>query len=69
MKVIWTEKAADELERIDNFIRADKPDAASRVTNTIYNAIMSLPQFPYRGRLQGDGAFACMLPTVPYIVL
>jgi len=30
---------------------------------------MSLPQLPYRGRLQRDGAFAWVLPTVPRLVL
>ena len=69
MKIIWTEKAAGELEQIDHFIRADKPDAATRVTNIIYDAIMHLPQFPFRGRLRADASFAYVLPTVPYIVL
>ena len=70
MKVIWTDGASNDLEAIADYIRADKPDAAHRVTNTIYDAIMRLPSFPYRGRIRDeDSSLEYVLPTVPYIVL
>lgn len=51
MRLLWTAKAAADLERIVERIRIDNPDAALHVARTIHQSIASLRQFPNRDRL------------------
>jgi toxin ParE1/3/4 len=42
--------AADDLTRIVEYIRADNPEAARRVAQTIVEGVAALDKFPGRGR-------------------
>jgi toxin ParE1/3/4 len=50
MRVRWTTDAADDLERICDYIAEARPDTARRVARTITKGIASLHAFPNRGR-------------------
>jgi plasmid stabilization system protein ParE len=50
MRVRWTTDAADDLERICDYIAADRPEAARRIAVDITLAIGGLSAFPNRGR-------------------
>jgi toxin ParE1/3/4 len=51
MRVRWTTNAADDLARIVERIREDKPSAAQHVAKTIFTTVAALRTFPNRGRL------------------
>jgi addiction module RelE/StbE family toxin len=51
MKVIWSPRAAADLERIANAIEKDKPDAAAKVASRIYHRLMALETTPEIGRI------------------
>ena len=42
--------AADDLERICDYIAETSPDSAQRIAKAIVEGIASLPAFPNRGR-------------------
>ena len=48
-RVRWTLAASSELESIGEFIARDKPAAAFRVTNDLFELAESLAQFPFLG--------------------
>ena len=48
MQLRWTEEAADDLERIANYLFEHAPEHAERIARAIYNAPLSLLEFPYR---------------------
>ena len=51
MKLIWTRRAADQLEGVVEAIAAaDHPDAAVEWAGRIVDAAEELPHFPLRGR-------------------
>ena len=51
MRVRWTTDAADDLERICDYIDQTSSDSARRVAATIVHGIAALRTFPNRGRL------------------
>jgi toxin ParE1/3/4 len=70
MKIIWTPRAADDLEYVVNEISADRPDAALRVAAKIYNHILMLATMPNMGRI-GDlpGTRELVFSPWPYIAV
>jgi toxin ParE1/3/4 len=50
MRVRWTTDAADDLQRICNYIAEASPDSARRIVQTIVEGVGSLRTFPDRGR-------------------
>ena len=50
MRVRWTTDAAEDLERICDFIAKDRPESARRVAETIVQGVGALDTFPERGR-------------------
>jgi toxin ParE1/3/4 len=70
MQLRWTEEAADDLERITDYLFAKTPAHAADLVNAIYNAPSLLLTFPYRGR-QGkkQGTRELVLSSLPYIVV
>ena len=50
MRVRWTTDAAEDLERICDYVAESSPDAASRIATTIVEGVASLHTFPNRGR-------------------
>jgi plasmid stabilization system protein ParE len=50
MHLRWTEDAADDLERIADYLLAHAPERAPDVVRSVYEAPSSLLTFPNRGR-------------------
>lgn len=70
MIVRWTETAFEDLQEIAEFIARDKPEAARRVVERIYQAVSALQTHPMRGRLTGTTSLReIVVNPLPYIVL
>jgi addiction module RelE/StbE family toxin len=70
MRVIWTYQAAEDLESIVNYIKQDNPEAARRVAKEIFDTVMTLPLFPYRGRKrEEDAGREVVFAPWPYIAV
>jgi toxin ParE1/3/4 len=50
MQLRWSEEAADDLERIANYLFDETPQHAPELVRAIYNAPQALLTFPHRGR-------------------
>ena len=50
MRVRWTTDAANDLERMCDYIAESRPESARRVAQTIVGGIAALETFPNRGR-------------------
>ena len=50
MRVRWTTDAADDLERICDYIAESRPESARRVTQSVVERIGTLEAFPHLGR-------------------
>jgi toxin ParE1/3/4 len=50
MRVRWTTEAADDLERICDYVARERPEAARRIALDALRAIGDLRTFPNRGR-------------------
>ena len=70
MKVLWTPRAADDLDALVDYISADRPDAALLVADKIYNHVMLLAKMPQMGR-PGDvsGTRELVFHPWPYIAV
>jgi plasmid stabilization system protein ParE len=71
MEVRWSMPAADDLERICEWIERDSPEAARRVAQTIYNRCASLKDLPHIGRPSRriQGRREITFAPLPYIVV
>jgi addiction module RelE/StbE family toxin len=68
MRVRWTTDAADDLERICDYIAESRPDSAQRVAQSVVERIGTLETFPRigrPGRVQGTREFA--FPPLPFV--
>src|SRR5262245_4161070 len=60
MQLRWTEEAADDLERIADYLLAHTPDRAPDLVRSVYHAPSVLLTFPSRGRPgKKEGASWC----------
>jgi len=71
MEVRWSEAAAEDLERICEWIDRDDPEAARRVARTIYEQCGRLRDFPNLGRASRRiaGRRELTFASLPYIVV
>lgn len=51
MRVRWTTDAADDLERICDYIADSRPESARRVAQSVVDRIGTLKTFPHLGRI------------------
>jgi toxin ParE1/3/4 len=68
MRVRWTMDAADDLERICDYIAESRPDSARRVAQSVVERIGTLETFPHLGhpgRVQGTREIA--FPPLPFV--
>ncbi|TVQ71084.1 MAG: type II toxin-antitoxin system RelE/ParE family toxin [Oceanospirillales bacterium] len=49
MKLVYTDEAIEDLQRLRNFIAVNNPSAASRIAQELVSKIELLPQFPKLG--------------------
>ena len=68
MEVRWSTFAADDLERIFQYIEKDNPTAARETVTAIYDGCGALKKFPHRGR-PGRMSGRRELVFSPYIVV
>ena len=70
MQLRWSEEAADDLERITNYLFGETPQHAPELVRAIYSAPAALLQFPHRGRHgKKEGTRELVLTPLPYIVV
>jgi addiction module RelE/StbE family toxin len=70
MRVRWTTDAADDLERICDYIAKTSPVSARRVATTIVEGIASLHEFPNRGRLgRVEGTREFVFAPLPFVAV
>jgi plasmid stabilization system protein ParE len=71
MEVRWSIPAAEDLERICEWIERDNPEAARRVARTIYDKCTLLKNSPNLGRasLRMAGRRELTFTPWPYIVV
>ncbi len=50
MRVIWSPRAVERVAEIANYIAADRPDAARRWVEQLFDLAKTLTTFPRRGR-------------------
>jgi toxin ParE1/3/4 len=71
MEIRWSLPAAEDLERICEWIARDNPEAAHRVARTIYDECSRLKEFPNLGRVSRRlaGRRELTFAPWPYIVV
>lgn len=70
MRVRWTTDAADDLERICDYIAETNPDSARRIARTIVDGVASLYTFPNRGRPgRVDGTRELVFAPLPFVAV
>ena len=70
MRVRWTTDAADDLERICDYIAQDRPEAARRVALSVVERIGTLEAFPRLGRSgRVPGTRELALPPLPFVAI
>ena len=70
MRVRWTTDAADDLERICDYIAETSPDSAHRIAQLIVDGIASLHTFPNRGRAgRVNGTREFVFAPLPFVAV
>ena len=70
MRVRWTTDAADDLERICDFIAESRPESARRVAQSVVERVGTLESFPHLGRLgRVHGTREITFPPLPYVAV
>ena len=70
MRVRWSKSAADDLERIADYLLIHAPDQAADLVRAVYDAPSTLLTFPNRGRPgRKDETRELVLTPLPYIVV
>ena len=70
MELRWTEAAADDLERIADYLFEQTPEHTPRLIQSIYDAPKKLLPFPGIGRPgRVRGTRELVIPTLPYLIV
>ncbi|CAN5773047.1 type II toxin-antitoxin system RelE/ParE family toxin [soil metagenome] len=70
MKVIWTPRAASDLDEAVDYIGTDKPGAALEVADRIYVEVAGLATMPHIGRIGlVPGTRELIFHPCPYIAV
>ena len=70
MRVRWTTDAADDLERICDYIAESRPESARRVAQSVVERIGTLEAFPHLGRPgRVEGTREIAFPPLPFIAI
>jgi toxin ParE1/3/4 len=70
MVVRWTPDASADLEQIADYISEDSLISATRVVQTIVDAIESLTLHPFRGRPgRLEDTRELIMPKLPYLIV
>jgi toxin ParE1/3/4 len=70
MQLRWTEEAANDLDRIADYLLEHAPDRAHDLLDRVYSAPTTLLTFPNRGRPgKRQGTRELVLAPLPYVVV
>ena len=70
MQLRWSEEAANDLERITNYLFEQTPQHAPELVRAVYKAPSTLLTFPHRGRPgKKESTRELVLSPLPYIVV
>lgn len=70
MELRWTTEAANDLERIADYLFEHAQAQADELVRQIYEAQSALLKFPYRGRPgKKEGTRELVITSGPYIVV
>ena len=70
MQLRWTDEAANDLERIADYLLSHTPDRAPELVRAIFDAPSTLLTFPNRGRPgKKEGTRELVLSPLPYRVV
>ena len=70
MRVRWTTDAADDLERICDYIAEDRPESARRVAQSVIERIGTLERVPNLGRVgRVQGTREITFPPLPFVAI
>jgi addiction module RelE/StbE family toxin len=70
MRVRWTTDAADDLERISDYIAKSRPESARRVAQSVVERIGTLEMFPHLGRSgRVQGTREIVFPPLPFVAV
>jgi len=70
MELRWTEEAADDLERIADYLFKFTPGHAERIVRTLYDSPARLLTAPYLGRPgKKPGTRELVVSSLPYIII
>lgn len=69
MRIVWQDKAENDLDRIADYLMADDAVAALRVVSTIRDAVQVLNEHPNIGRTgRVEGTRELVISGLPYIL-
>lgn len=68
MRIVWSDDALDDVERIHLYIRERNPIAARQVAERLFAAAASLSDFPHRGPGSTAG-FRELVIVRPYVLV
>jgi toxin ParE1/3/4 len=70
MRIRWTPSAADDLERIYNYLAKHEPQWASSTVIAIRDALRTLKQFPNQGRKGREhGTRELLHSRLPFLIV
>jgi len=70
MRLRWTEGAANDLQRISDYLFEQNPAAAASIIRRIYAAPARLTSFPQSGRAgRQSHTREIVIPNLPFIVV
>jgi toxin ParE1/3/4 len=70
MELRWSEQAANDLERITNYLFEETPQHAPELVRALYEAPYALLTFPHRGRPgKKKKTRELVLSPLPFIVV
>jgi toxin ParE1/3/4 len=70
MKILWTPAAADDLERIADYLLEKNPAVATDIVRRIYSALDPLKKFKDIGRPgRKKGTRELVVSSLPYVII
>ena len=67
MRIVWTERAVTDLQKIENHIARERPAAAQRVAAHLLGSVEHLAEFPHLGK-PGPRPGMRSLVAPPYMI-
>ena len=70
MGIRWTPAAAADLQHINDYLKDHYPHYRQPTMRKVYAAILSLREWPHRGRAgREEGTRELLFPPLPYIAV